>query len=50
MKTSRTGGWLSGELDPRADRSVGRLVERDVEARRPVCVDVEGAITSARAT
>jgi len=34
LLAARISGWLSGELDPPAARSVGRLVDRDAEARR----------------
>lgn len=34
LLAARISGWLSGELDPPAARAVGRLVDRDAEARR----------------
>lgn len=34
LVAARISGWLSGELDPQAARAVGRIVDRDVEARR----------------
>lgn len=34
LLAARISGWLSGELDPPASRAVGRLVDRDAEARR----------------
>ena len=34
LLAARISGWLSGELDPPAAGAVGRLVDRDAEARR----------------